>query len=253
MAYKSRVSRSVAKKTKWQVVLGVGAVLLVVVVVGNGLMGGRGSLQKPMMKPVLATDQSLVLPYELDWRLRLVNQSNPLPADFTVETKKLANGKAFDARAIDDLQAMLDQADLDGIDLLVVSAHRTMDYQVMLINKKVNYYINQGYTEEEAYNIAKTIVAVPGTSEHNLGLAADIVCTTYQTLDSGFEQTDAFAWLKEHAWEYGFILRFPADKQEITGIIYEPWHYRYVGRDRAKEISAEGICLEEWWANQKSK
>ena len=90
------------------------------------------------------------------------------------------------------------------------------------------------------------MVAVPGTSEHQLGLALDIVDMNHQILDESQEETDTQQWLMAHSWEYGFILRYPNDKSEITGIIYEPWHYRYVGRDAAREIYEQGVCLEEY-------
>lgn len=180
------------------------------------------------------------------WKLVLANENNPLPEGFTVEVSKLPNGKEFDSRAIGDLEAMLAAAKADGVSLTVVSSYRSYDYQVGLFNRKVNQYKAKGYNDTDAYNIAKTIVALPGTSEHNLGLAADIVTPSYMTLDAGFEKTDAFAWLSTHCAEYGFILRYPNGKGDITGIIYEPWHYRYVGQTAAKEIMAQGICLEEY-------
>ena len=180
------------------------------------------------------------------WKLVLASEKSPLPEGFSVEVSKLPNGKEFDSRAIDDLEAMLKAAKADGVNLTVVSAYRSYDYQVGLFNRKVNQYKATGYNDTDAYNIAKTIVALPGTSEHNLGLAADIVTPSYMTLDDGFENTNAFAWLSTHCAEYGFILRYPKDKGDITGIIYEPWHYRYVGHSAAKEIMEKGICLEEY-------
>lgn len=93
---------------------------------------------------------------------------------------------------------------------------------------------------------AGKVVAVPGTSEHQLGLAVDIVDTNYQILDEAQENTAVQKWLMEHSWEYGFILRYPSDKGHITGIIYEPWHYRYVGREAAREMYEQGLCMEEY-------
>ena len=180
------------------------------------------------------------------WKLVLANEKNPLPEGFSVEVSKLPNGKEFDSRAIGELKAMLAAAKADGVSLTVVSSYRSYDYQVGLFNRKVNQYKAKGYNDTDAYNIAKTIVALPGTSEHNLGLAADIVTPSYMTLDEGFEKTEAFAWLSTHCAEYGFILRYPNGKGDITGIIYEPWHYRYVGQAAAKQIMEQGICLEEY-------
>ena len=106
--------------------------------------------------------------------------------------------------------------------------------------------MGQGYSREAAEAEAGKVVAVPGTSEHQLGLALDIVDLNNQNLDTSQEDTPVQKWLIEHSWEYGFILRYPNDKSEITGIIYEPWHYRYVGRDAAREIHERGVCLEEY-------
>ena len=103
-----------------------------------------------------------------------------------------------------------------------------------------------GLSYDEAYAAAATVVAIPGTSEHNLGLAVDICALDYQILDDAQADTPEQQWLMEHCWEYGFILRYPAEKQDITGIIYEPWHYRYVGRDHAQAIRQSGQCLEEF-------
>ena len=179
-------------------------------------------------------------------QIKFASEKSPLPDDFTVEVSKLPNGKEFDSRAIGDLEAMLAAAKADGVSLTVVSSYRSYDYQVGLFNRKVNQYKAKGYNDTDAYNIAKTIVALPGTSEHNLGLAADIVTPSYMTLDDGFENTAAFAWLSTHCADYGFILRYPKDKGDITGIIYEPWHYRYVGHTAAQEIMEKGLCLEEY-------
>lgn len=104
----------------------------------------------------------------------------------------------------------------------------------------------QGLSQTEAQKQAATEAAVPGTSEHQLGLAVDLVDASYQVLDEAQASTPAQQWLMAHCWEYGFILRYPAEKQDITGIIYEPWHYRYVGRDHAQAIRQSGQCLEEF-------
>ena len=115
-----------------------------------------------------------------------------------------------------------------------------------LFDNKVSYFLAKGLSEEAARTEAAKVVAVPGTSEHQLGLAVDIVDADYQLLDDAQANTPVQQWLLEHCWEYGFILRYPADKEAVTGIIYEPWHYRYVGEDNAKAIRDSGLCLEEW-------
>ena len=181
-----------------------------------------------------------------DWRLRLVNAENPLPADFTVETANV-EGYLFDARAAGDLQAMLYAGREAGVDILLTSAYRTYDYQQGLFQNKVQRVMaEQGISQEQAEPIAATVVARPGTSEHCLGLAVDIICSDYTVLDEGFAQTEAAQWLYEHCAEYGFVLRYPADKTEITQIIYEPWHFRYVGVEAAEYMMENGLTLEEY-------
>ena len=180
--------------------------------------------------------------------LRLVNADNPLPAGFTVETKALENGERFDARAFSALAQMLADGAGQGLNFVVCSGYRTMEQQTQLYNKKVAYYKDQGLSASAAGEKAATVVARPGTSEHNLGLAADICALDYQRLEDGYAETDEAKWLLENCADYGFILRYPKEKEQITGVIYEPWHFRYVGKAAAKEIMASGLCLEEYLA-----
>lgn len=183
-----------------------------------------------------------------DWRMILVNNNVALPDGYEVETKtaESANGKQLQAEAAEAYIRMQDAAAAQGVELLLCSGYRSVEYQTGLFNEELEKWKAQGYSDEDAYNKAKTVVAVPGYSEHNSGLAADIVTPEHQTLDEEFAGTDAFGWLSEHAQEYGFILRYPQDKQAITGIIYEPWHYRYVGPENAAAIKESGLCLEEY-------
>ncbi len=183
------------------------------------------------------------------WNLRLVNGWNPLPADYPYEaqlTNTFGNSLLFDARAATALRQMLDAGSAYG--LRAASLFRPYELQVTLFNRKVNTYLNRGYSQTEAEAKAATVVARPGTSEHHLGLAADILSTGIYSLEQSFENTDAFRWLKEHCAEYGFILRYPKEKEDITGVIYEPWHYRYVGVEAATVIMSRGISLEEYLA-----
>lgn len=181
------------------------------------------------------------------WKLRVANYKNVLPADFTVETGLITRayardqGMSFDARAVGDLNDMLAAANRDGVNLLVISCFRTLTKQTNLYNAEVQKWLNQGYSEERAKEKAGTIVAVPGTSDHNLGLAVDL-----NSVEESFENTKQFDWLQEHAAEYGFVMRYPKDKQEITKIIYEPWHYRYVGKEHAAKMNELNMCLEEY-------
>ncbi len=185
------------------------------------------------------------------WNLRLVNRDNPLPQDHTVETAMLTNSLLVDARILDDLDNMVDAAKAAGIDLIICSAYRDIAYQTTLYNNKVAEFVADGYSQADAEAEAGTIVSVPGTSEHNSGLAVDIVTPAYQVLDDGYADTDAAKWLAANAPEYGFILRYPKDKEAVTGIIFEPWHFRYVGVEYAREITDSGLCFEEWIQAQK--
>lgn len=183
-----------------------------------------------------------------DWLLTLVNNNVPLPEGWGVETEvaEESNQKELATVAAQAYRQMKQAAAAEGIDLLLCSGYRTVEYQQNLFDQQKKKWLDKGSSEEEAYNEAKKVVAVPGYSEHNSGLAADIVTPKHQNLDDAFGETDAAKWMFEHAPEYGFILRYPENKQAITGIIYEPWHYRYVGVENAKAITASGKCLEEY-------
>ncbi len=180
------------------------------------------------------------------WMLTLVNEKNPLTEGYLPKLEKLKNGLEFDERAIDYLNEMLADARLQGLSPVVCSAHRSVEYQQKLFDNQVKKQMANGLSAQQARVEAKKVVAYPGTSEHNLGLAVDIVSLDYQILDEKQETTSEIEWLVEHCSEYGFILRYPKDKTEITGVIYEPWHFRYVGKQAAKEIMGNALCLEEY-------
>lgn len=180
------------------------------------------------------------------WNLILVNPWNPLAESATPQLTSLKNGHSVDERCYPDLQAMMDDCRSEGLSPLICSSYRSQKKQETLFNGKVDRLIAQGYSKTEAKSEAAKSVAVPGTSEHQTGLAVDIVDVNNQNLDQSQESTAVQAWLMENSWKYGFILRYPNGKSEITGIIYEPWHYRYVGKNAAKEIYEQGICLEEY-------
>ena len=184
-----------------------------------------------------------------DWALLLVNGEHPLPEAFTVpELTQLKNGHAIDSRAYPSLQAMMDAARAEGLQPLICSSYRTWDKQTKLFEAKTQFYRDQGYGRTEAEEQAAQWVARPGTSEHQMGLAVDIVDMSYQLLDEAQEETAVQKWLMAHCAEYGFILRYPTEKSALTGVNYEPWHYRYVGQEAAQEIMEQGICLEEYLA-----
>lgn len=182
------------------------------------------------------------------WKLTLVNFQNPVPEDHAIQTVTLTNGLRVDERCYDDLQAMMDACREEGLNPVICSAYRTHEEQEELFRNKVDRLMEQGYSETDATREAGKVVAVPGTSEHELGLAVDIADMNHQLLDESQEDTEVQKWLLEHCWEYGFILRYPTGKSDITGIIYEPWHYRYVGREDAEQIRALDVCLEEYLA-----
>lgn len=183
--------------------------------------------------------------FEKDWSLILVNKQYPIDDSYKFELGTIKGDIKSDIRIMESVLGMLQAAREDGVILYICSPYRDYDRQVMLFNRKVNYYIKQGYNSNEAYELASETVAVPGTSEHQIGLAFDFISNDYQTLDAGFARTDAGIWLKNNAADYGFILRYPEDKVNITDIEYEPWHYRYVG-NTAHEIMDNGLCLEEY-------
>jgi len=180
------------------------------------------------------------------WNLILVNPDNFLPEDHSFEKEQVQGNYYLDSRAAPFAKQMIADAKEEGIELQICSSIRDVELQTRLFNNKINDLIAEGYSEEDAKIKAATIVAVPGTSEHHTGLALDIVTPSYQRLNAGYENTDAAKWLKKNAAEYGFILRYPKDKTDITKIIFEPWHYRYVGREYAEFIMSEGICFEEF-------
>lgn len=191
------------------------------------------------------TDLSLLGGGE-DWMLTLVNKENPLSDNYSPKLERLQNGLEFDARAIDQLNLMLSDAKELGLSPVVCSAYRSIEYQQKLFDNQVNSQMSRGLSREQAEIETSKAISYPGTSEHNLGLAVDIVSIDYQILDERQAETAEIKWLIEHCKEYGFILRYPKDKIDITGVIYEPWHFRYVGIEAAKEIMNDGITLEEY-------
>jgi D-alanyl-D-alanine carboxypeptidase len=178
---------------------------------------------------------------EIKWNLALVNQWNPLGENLPLELTELSNGQLVDERIYPALQEMFDDARSEGIYPEVVSGYRSAEEQRRMMDDKIARYRDEGYSEEEATADAEVWVAAPGTSEHHLGLAVDINADGVNS--AGY---DVYGWLRENAHKYGFILRYPPDKTDVTGIGYEPWHYRYVGVPAATEIYNRGICLEEY-------
>ena len=182
------------------------------------------------------------IPVSEEWNLIVVNRWNELPEDYEVELTELSNGQMVDSRIYPYLQEMFDAARTEGVYPVVREGYRTAEEQQEILDDKIQSYINQGYSQVKAERTAKEWVALPGTSEHQLGIAVDINADK-----SKCSNEDVYGWLAENAYKYGFVLRYPPEKQKITGTSYEPWHYRYVGEEAAKEIYERGICLEEYF------
>jgi len=183
--------------------------------------------------------------FEDEWAQILVNPSHVLPEDFNVDLSDFEGGQV-DARILAICEAMFADAKEDGVELILVDAYRSRERQSELFSKKVESYLEDGYGREEAETKAATITARPDTSEHQTGLALDIVSPAHTSRDSGFDETMAFKWLYDNADSYGFILRYPKNKTADTGVVYEPWHWRYVGAAAAAEIRESGECMEEY-------
>lgn len=182
-----------------------------------------------------------------DWRLILINKSHSIPEGYKVPLGNIYGSWLCDERVIPDLLSMLKAARDDGASIYVASPYRTPELQVVLYNNKITKFMNTGMTYLEAYKLAGQAVTIPGTSEHEAGLCFDILSNDYKSLSEGFGLTKSGKWLAENAHYYGFILRYPADKEYITTIEYEPWHFRYVGVEAATVMYNEGLTLEEFW------
>lgn len=177
-----------------------------------------------------------------DWRLTLANYENLLPENFTVKVSDIDKTRQFDSRAIGELNSMMNSMKKDGItNIWIQSAYRSVERQKELYDNSVQKYLKQGKTQEEAEKLTEEYINKPGSSDHNLGLAVD-----FNYVDNKFEKLDGFKWLQKNAENYGFILRYPEDKEDITKISYESWHWRYVGVEHAKKMNKLNMCLEEY-------
>ena len=175
------------------------------------------------------------------WNLILVNRNHYIPEDYEVELTTLSNGERVDSRIYPDLQAMFDDARADGLQLFVREGYRTQEEQQEILDEKIDAYRHEGLTRFLAEKMAKEWVAIPGTSEHQLGIAIDINADT-----DVCSKDELYSWLTDNSYKYGFICRYPANKENVTGVKNEQWHYRYVGKEAAAEMHASGLCLEEY-------
>lgn len=178
---------------------------------------------------------------EYGWNLILVNRNHYIPDDYEIELTELSNGEKVDSRIYPQLQEMFDDMRAEGLYPIVREGYRSAEEQEEIFAEKVQAYMNEGYFRSRAERIAEEWVAVPGTSEHQLGIAVDINADKERC-----ENEDVYLWLAENAYKYGFILRYPQGKEDFTGISYEPWHFRYVGVENAQIIYEKQICLEEF-------
>lgn len=179
---------------------------------------------------------------DLGWELVLVNSNNKIPEDYEFELEYIDANRQFDSRAIGYLKEMLIAAKNDSItNLWAQSTYRSIETQEGVFNDKVKQYMRQGMSEEEARKLTERSINKPGYSEHNLGLSVD-----FNYVNNDFENTKAFKWLNENAENYGFILRYKEEKEDITNVKYEPWHWRYVGKENAIKMNELDMCLEEY-------
>ena len=206
--------------------------------------------QVPVTSPQTPVSYSQPVIIELDrlnaetgWELLLINKNYRLPEGYEPTRQTLVEGNecTLDIRVAPYYIEMYSAALTDGVKLTPYSGYRSYATQKRSYTNKINYYIGQGYAQAEAEELAAKVIMPPGSSEHNMGYAMDIY-----SCETSFESTAAFRWLQRYAADYGFIMRYPADKTEITNVIYEPWHWRYVGVDNAKAMKASGQCLEEY-------
>ncbi len=250
----------VVKKTRTKILWGrlIALCLAFVFILGGAVLGvvklfsaifSSSQNSEPIVSQISLPQSEPKTLYTEDWYLKLVNSDNPLEREYdiplsTVDRRYASSSSVkLDSRAVESFEEMCEAAARDGVAIFAASAYRSIDLQEKLFENEIkkNLNANPGWTREQAEEKAATVVTRPGTSEHNLGLAVDINTDT-----EDFKYTDEYAWLKEHAAEYGFIERYPEDKTEITGIIHEPWHYRYVGVEDAGRINELGMCLEEY-------
>ncbi len=211
--------------------------LLVSIMITGAFVMNKCSIAKKISVSVLNPKDDT----QNDWRLILVNNSHAVPMNYQLELTRLSNGICVDSRIYPDLQQMFDDARSSEIYPVVGEGYRTHEEQQNMMQNKIDSFISEGYSEKDAEKLAQDWVAEPGKSEHELGLALDINADTSLSSDE-----EVYSWLAENAYKYGFILRYPQSCEYITGIDYEPWHYRYVGIEAALEIYTKQITLEEY-------
>lgn len=182
----------------------------------------------------------------LPWNLVLVNGTHPMEEGYLPKLTEIQSGYSVDTRIADAVRSMLADAEEAGLHVQICSAYRSVERQEQVFGQSMKERVKSGMDYWEAYEETAKSVAIPGTSEHALGLVLDLISNQYSELDEKQEETAEAKWLAKNCYKYGFILRYPPEKTNITGIIYEPWHYRYVGKEHAKKITELGVTLEEY-------
>lgn len=228
-----KMNKNKRKKLSFPALFGI-AFLSVTIISGNAVYYKLKSTPEIEVKKVSAEKTN-------DPMLILVNRTHKISCGYNGELILLDCGKYVDSRIYPQLQKMFDDMRDEGIYPIVNEGYRTNEEQEQMMEDKINAYLNEGYSEKLAKKLAEESVAPPGMSEHELGIAVDIVADKSKS-----DNEEVYSWLAENAHKYGFIQRYPQDKTNITGFEYEPWHYRYVGSEAAADIHEQGLCLEEY-------
>ena len=218
------------------------ALLVVIVFIASFVFTASGILSPDRIMSLFdGSDKTNYASTENGWNLILINKDNYIPEDYDVKLLKLSNGERIDERIYPELQQMFDDARATGLELFVAQGYRTAQEQQKLLEDKREAYEYEGKSAEEAKELAEQWVAVPGTSEHQLGIAVDINAD-----EEKCKPDDVYRWLSKNAHKYGFIIRYPYWGENETGVTYEPWHLRYVGEPHAQIIYRTKIVLEEY-------
>jgi len=248
-------TRRVRKSTTYGLLLTGMSGILICLLAALYMIGRQPAYMLPTAIPVQgklpAPTQQSVFTEATDWELILVNDRNPIQNTYSFVHRTLPNGLQVDERIYEPLMQMLQDGEAQGLRFVICSAYRTLDYQQQLYDNKVQRLMAQGMEETQAREEAGRVVAFSGCSEHHLGLAVDIVSQADQRLEESATRTPEYRWLAENCHRYGFIVRYPEGKSDLTHIIYEPWHFRYVGKEHAAAITERGICLEEYLEERK--
>ena len=261
--YKSRGKKSASRKKRKLRYIGIGLFIMILIVTWDAFSIGAKNENDKQYEKIYRADAKNIVDLNMgpvdkengqkgdiymnvedidDWRILLVNAHNPIPRGYPFKLSNIDDIRQFDSRATDDLMKLIEDCrDQTGSSIWVQSSYRDRSTQEKLFNDKVEQYVDEGRSRKEAERLASSSVSEPGTSEHEIGLAVD-----FNNVDLKFEKSSAFKWLMENSHEYGFILRYPKDKQLITGVTYEPWHFRYVGKDHANMMKLHNFCLEEY-------